>query len=200
MKGSFKGLIIGLSCFFVFASPVIAHRVTIFAWAEGDTVFTQSKFSGGKRVQNGKVEVFDSEGTLLLEGRTDANGEFSFNPPKITDLTIVLTAGMGHQNRWMLSATELGQDEPKPAAADPAVLQTQPETAPLVAAPRLTAQAVETIVARQLDQKLKPLTRMIVAAQESGPKISDIFGGIGYIIGLVGLGSYVHYRKGRRRP
>lgn len=199
MKGTFKGLSLTLIGFFIFAPLALAHKVTIFAWAEGDTIHTQSKFSGGKTVQNGKVEVFDSQGTLLLDGKTNTNGDFSFKVPKITDLTIVLTAGMGHQNRWTLSATELGQDVPDPAVSDPAVLKTEQETATLAGDRGLTPQAVEAIVARQLEQKLRPLTRIIAANQNSGPRASDIFGGIGYIIGLVGLGAYMRYRKDRRQ-
>ena len=26
----------------------LAHKITVFGWVEGDTVFTESKFSGGK--------------------------------------------------------------------------------------------------------------------------------------------------------
>lgn len=80
------------------ASDALAHKVTIFAWVEGDTVHTESKFSGGRRVKDGKVEVFDPAGTRLLEGRTNDNGEFSFKAPQVSDLKVLLTAGMGHQN------------------------------------------------------------------------------------------------------
>ena len=189
---------------FIFVPAAGAHKVTLFAWAEGGTVYTQSKFSGGKMVKDGKVEVFDGDGTLLLDGRTSDNGEFSFKVSAITDLNIVLTAGMGHQNSWKLTAAELGEGAPdsavpEPASSAPLVSEPHQETAPLAAAPGLTTQAVETIVARQLEQKLQPLTRMIVAAQDKGPTVSDIFGGIGYIIGLVGLGAYVRYRKENRR-
>ncbi len=181
-----------------------AHKVSIFAWAEGDTVYTESKFSGGKMVKDGKVEVLDSQGTHLLDGRTNDNGEFSFEVPKITDLTIVLSAGMGHQNSWKLSADELGGGALDPAVTEPVlsaplVSETPPETAPPASDPGLTTQAVEAIVARQLEQKLQPLIRMLVATQEKGPTLSDIFGGIGYIMGLVGLGAYMRYRKDGRR-
>jgi nickel transport protein len=181
-----------------------AHKVTIFAWAEGDTVYTESKFSGGKVVKNGKVEVFDSQGTRLLEGRTSDQGEFSFSVPKITDLNIVLTAGMGHQNSWKLSAAELGNITPDSvvpelALKSPMVADSPQATTPMAAEPGLTTQAVEAIVARQLEQKLQPLTRMLVAVQDKGPTLRDIIGGIGYIIGLVGLGAYVRYRKGSLR-
>ena len=39
---------------------------------------------------------------------------------------------------------------------------------------------------------------MLAASQEKGPSMSEIIGGIGYILGLVGLGAYVRYRKERR--
>ncbi len=180
-----------------------AHKVTIFAWAEGDRVFTQSKFSGGKRVNNGTVAVFDSRGDLLLTGQTDDQGEFSFVAPAVTDLNIVLTAGMGHQNSWRLSAAELSGPSGQavdakmspPVDPDP-VPSVEPHPGPAV--PGLTPQAVEAIVAKQLEEKLTPLMRLMVAAQEKGPSVGDIFGGIGYILGLVGLGAYLRYRKDER--
>ncbi|MBC2712831.1 MAG: hypothetical protein HGJ94_18135 [Desulfosarcina sp.] len=188
----------------ILAPAAHAHKVTIFAWAEGNTVYTESKFSGGKMVKEGRVQVFDSGGTLLLEGRTNDNGEFSFKAPKIADLNIVLIAGMGHQNSWKLSAAELGGDAPTPAASDqpqsePASLEATHAKALSAAAPGLTAQEIEAIVSRQLEQKIQPLTRMVAASQDKGPTVSDIIGGIGYIIGLVGLGAYVRYRKDSRQ-
>ena len=190
-------MVVGL----LLVSPANAHNVTIFAWSEGETVHTESKFSGGKRVKGGKVEVFDGGGTLLLEGQTDDNGDFSFQTPKITDLKIVLTAGMGHQNSWLLSAAELaGGESPAapPASSTPPERQhpMQPESGMTAV---LTEQEIEAIVARQLDQKLQPLTRLIVASRDTGPSMRDIVGGLGYIVGLVGVGAYLRYRKERRR-
>lgn len=189
--------------FTLFIVPVVgAHKVTIFAWAEGETVYTQSKFSGGKMVKNGTVEVFDGDGTLLLDGRTNDIGEFSFKAPKIADLSIVLTAGMGHQNKWTLYAAELNADMPNatmPQSASPDQRLSEPHQEPSVIGPHLTPQAVETIVARELERQLQPLNRMMAAAKDRGPTVNDIVGGIGYIIGLVGLGAYVRYRKDSRR-
>lgn len=203
MKRLLTGLAVALLCSFVALPAARAHKVSVFAWAEGDRVFTESKFSGGRMVNAGKVEVFDSSGTLLLAGRTDENGAFAFKAPSITDLKIVLTAGMGHQNSWQLSAAELGGAEPNPVAthasqSDPAGLETGEEAVSAAAGTGLTAREIEAIVSRQLDQKIKPLTRMLATSQEKGPTMSEIIGGIGYILGLVGLGAYVRYRKERR--
>ncbi|WP_372679883.1 hypothetical protein [Desulfosarcina sp.] len=205
MKRLAAGLAVTLLCCFAAPHAAHAHKVTVFAWAEGDRVFTQSKFSGGKMVKAGKVEVFDSSGNLLLEGRTDDHGEFAFQAPSITDLKIVLTAGMGHQNSWLLSAADLGQAERTPRATqasppDPAFLEAPRASVPSTVGPDLTARDIEAIVARQLEEKIKPLVRMVAASQEKKTTMADIVGGIGYIIGLVGLGAYVRYRKEPRRP
>jgi nickel transport protein len=178
--------------------PALAHKVSIFAWVEGDQIHTQSKFSGGKWVQGGTVTVFDGSANQLLTGQTDEKGEFSFKPPKIDDLTIVLNAGMGHANSWKITADEL-----RATGAEPARKKTSPQKVPethcaSASQPQtdgLTEQAIEAIVARQLDAKLKPLTHMLANSQQDGPTIGDIFGGLGYLLGLVGLGAYVRYRR-----
>ncbi len=205
MKRLAAGLAVTLLWCFATLPAAHAHKVTVFAWAEGNRVFTQSKFSGGKTVKAGKVEVFDSSGNLLLEGRTDDLGAFAFQAPAITDLKIVLTAGMGHQNSWLLSAADLGQGKlTSPAThaspSDSTVLEAPRDSVPAAAGPDLTAREIEAIVARQLQEKIQPLVRMVAASQEKKTTMGDIVGGIGYIIGLVGLGAYVRYRKERGRP
>ena len=87
--------------------PALAHKVMIFAWVEGDTVFTESKFSGGKKVLHAPVVIFDKNGKKLLEGKTDNKGEFSFKIPKLSDLRIVLNAAMGHKAEWTVPESEL---------------------------------------------------------------------------------------------
>jgi nickel transport protein len=72
----------------------------------GDTVFVESKFSGGKKVKSGKIIVTDSRGTELVKGTTNEEGEFSFKVPKKTDLKIVLLAGAAHRAEWTISAAE----------------------------------------------------------------------------------------------
>ncbi len=84
-----------------------AHKVNLFAYAEGGTVFTESYFPDGKAVKGGKVLVYDSRDALLLEGVTDQDGLFHFEIPKMDDLTIVIDAGMGHRNSFTLKKADL---------------------------------------------------------------------------------------------
>ncbi len=54
---------------------------------------------------------------------------------------------------------------------------------------------LEAIIESILDKKLKPITRMLADIRQTGPSVEDIFAGIGYIFGLVGIAAYVHSRK-----
>lgn len=89
------------------AGPAWAHKVNLFAYAEGGKVFTESYFPDGRKVEGGAVEVRDASGAKLLEGKTDSQGLFSFPLPKKEDLTITLDATMGHKNSFVLKKSEM---------------------------------------------------------------------------------------------
>lgn len=186
----------------VFPASAFAHRVSIFAWVDGDTIRTESKFSGSRMVKGGIVKVFDMEENLLLEGTTDENGEFSFKIPERAPLRIELIAGTGHGNEWLITADDIGASELKtaketPAAASIAALEKTSENT--VAETRISQEEMEEIVEKAVekavDQKLKPVMKILSDMSDPGPEISDIFGGIGYIIGLVGIGAYFGSRR-----
>ena len=99
-----------------------AHGVNLFAWVEGDTVYVESKFSGGKKVKAGKIIVTDLQGSELVKGTTNEEGEFSFKVTKKTDLKIVLLAGTAHRAEWTISAAEFEM----PADRKPPVPQKSP--------------------------------------------------------------------------
>ena len=90
-----------------FAGTAAAHKVNLFAYAEGGRVYTESYFPDGRAVEGGKVSVYDSHKRLLIEGTTDKEGLFSFEIPAIDDLTIVLDATMGHKASFTLKKTEV---------------------------------------------------------------------------------------------
>jgi nickel transport protein len=187
---------------FVSASYTFAHRVVLFAYVEGDTVFTESYFSDGKRCQDSRIEVFDSLGNKLLEGKTDNNGEFSFNPPKKTDLRIVLTASMGHKDEYTIPAGELGGEaggsspgsESQKAAKK--VFGAGNGSSPRQLTPREVEQ-IRTVVEEILDEKLKPLMRLLSKPQAEGISFVQVMGGIGFIFGIMGI--ILYFRSRRRR-
>jgi len=178
-------------------AEVFAHKVMVFAWVDGNTVYTESKFNGGRKVKAGQVNVFDSTGKELLSGITDDNGEFSFKIPQKTDLRIELLAGTGHRGEWTIKADEIEVD--KTDVTEPAnILESKSEPEPQIVTKtvdkdnqtELNSSEIQIMLEKTLDKKLKPVLRMLATLQEKGPSINDIFGGIGYILGLMGIAMY----------
>ena len=60
----------------------------------------------------------------------------------------------------------------------------------------LGREELETIVDAALERHLAPLRRSLAAASGADPDLKDIVGGLGWIMGLVGIGLYFS----RRRP
>jgi nickel transport protein len=171
--------------------PALAHKVTIFAWVEGDTVFTESKFSGGKKAVNAPVEIYDKDGKKLLEGKTDNKGEFSFKIPKITDLRVVLIAAMGHKAEWMISEKEIRE-------ANPVVKNTSAAEPSGTISVGLSKEEIQKVVEDSLDKKLRPIVRMMTESKNAKPSITEIIGGIGYIFGLFGVVLFFKNRSKKR--
>jgi len=171
--------------------PALAHKVIIFAWVEGDTVFTESKFSGGREATGAQVLVFDRMGKQLLEGKTNNKGEFSFKIPKLTDLRIVLNAGMGHKAEWKIPESEI-QEESGVLGSKMATESSQP------VAVGLSKAEIKELIEESLDRKLRPIVRMMTESQSKGPSVTEIVGGIGYIFGLMGLVLYFKNRGKKR--
>jgi len=168
--------------------PALAHKVMIFAWVEGDTVFTESKFSGGKKVMNAQVLVFDKGGEQLLEGKTDNKGKFAFKVPKLTDLRTVLNAAMGHKAEWTIPESELRE-----SCGELGSKKADESSTPIAVG--LCKEEIKELVEESLDRKLRPIIKMMTESQSKGPSVTEIIGGIGYIFGLMGLVIYFRNRR-----
>jgi nickel transport protein len=189
----------------LFYGRALAHNVTVFAWVEGDTVHVESKFSGGRRPMDAPVEVYDGDGRLLLRGVTNENGEYSFKVPQKTALKVVVLAGMGHRGEWSIPVSDLGSvdgitgSQAAQTGSPPATGITQP--AAMVgsgSAGNLTTTELKKAVEEALEAQLKPVMNLLVETRPSGPTITDVLGGIGYIFGLIGVAAYFSSR--RRKP
>ncbi len=85
-----------------------AHKVNVFAYAEGGSVFVESYFPDGSPVVQGLVSVTDATGTKIFEGKTDDQGRAQFPAPaEKTDLTVEVNASMGHRAVFTLKKGDL---------------------------------------------------------------------------------------------
>lgn len=204
----YRKYFIKLSCLMLFlilsGGNALAHKVTVFAWVEGDTVLGETKFSGGKKAQNAEIIVWDLNGKELLRTQTNEKGEFSFPIPEKTAMRIELIAGMGHKAEWTIPLEDLGETIAAPSTLDEETPAPEPAAKPdsgqaVQAAasidPAQLESIVEKAVTKALNKKITPLTKMVADLEQKGPSMNEILGGIGYIFGLMGVAMYFSSRK-----
>ena len=94
---------------------VLAHRVNVFAYVEGNSVQVECSFSKSNRVREGKLFFLDRETqSVVHEATTDEQGCYTLKAGDIAPildaghgLLIRLVAGEGHQHEWEMDAEEL---------------------------------------------------------------------------------------------
>jgi len=184
---------------FVNSKYVLAHKVNVYGYAENGKVFVEAYFVDGTKAKNSLVEVFDAKTSkLLLVGKTNEKGEFSFKIPKLTSLKLVLTASMGHKNDYVITEEEIKDalknisekkvDNDEKSIHDNSVRNW---------CQQISLREIETIVDKVVERKLQPLKNILLKIEHSThkPTTTEIIGGIGYIMGLMGIIMYFKNRK-----
>ena len=195
-----RTLILALALVVMLQATALAHRVNVFAFVDGGDIVVECSYSKSKRVNRGSIEVRDAASdAVLLTGETDENGHFRFPVPEAakaagTGLRIVLRAGEGHQNDWVVEASEF-MPETAPTQESAAPKTAVASAAPTATTPvGLTRSDVEEVVNAALDARLAPIRRALLEQTEQGPGLREIIGGIGWIFGLVGVAAYFRGR------
>lgn len=185
-------LVYGITAFA--ASPALAHRLNVFAAWDGTRISGEAYFTGGARAGGVAIRAVAPDGKVLANVRSEKNGDFALPPFAPADVDIIADSGDGHVAHFRVTAAEMG-GAPRPAAADPAT------ALPVSAVPAPSAQGLEAVMDRAVARRIAPLQRQI-AEYEAKVRLHDILGGIGYLVGLAGLGFWWLARreaKGRGR-
>ncbi len=195
-----------------FTPSAWGHKVNVFVYVQGDKVIVEGYFSGNVKAQDSPVEVLDSKGEKILQGKTNTDGMYSFKladlPPIKGDMKIVLDAGLGHRAVYQLSADEVHSPTRKTRALSTGVGVTEAKVAREAGTRSIRpvrvedASVLKRAVAEELDKKIQPILRMLGEQQKllmeqklKGPGITEIIGGIGWIFGIVGVWAYLISRK-----
>lgn len=83
-----------------------------------------------------------------------------------------------------------------PASPDKDDSTSSAQAAAVLSGPCATPADVQRIVDAALDAKLAPLKRDLAAQRNAGPGLTEIIGGIGWLLGLAGMGLYFRGRRG----
>ncbi len=191
----------------IMCRTAFAHKVSVFAWQDGEKIVTEARFSRGNPARNSTISVIELKtGKQILSGTTDANGLFSFPIPRTDakELKIIVDAGDGHKNSWNYTLEDSAandQGSPLPqakAAAGPASDFPASGKSPDNTLQTLTAPQLTEIIDKALDKKLAPINRTLAESTDRGPTMQDILGGIGYLVGLAGIVAYMQSLKNKK--
>lgn len=186
------GLLLCLSS----VSPAFAHKMKVFASAQGAEVSGYAYFNTGDRAQDSLVVITTADGAKLAEMKTDGEGKFHFQALHRVDHTITVDAGDGHMASFTVKAAELPESLPGTGIAKAAA---EPPPAASPASVPIPADAdLKAFIDQSVSRQIQPLREQIDAYQE---KIwwHDVLGGIGYILGLGGLAFGMTGRRHRRQ-
>ena len=193
---------LGLTLLSVAVSVAYAHKVNVFAYVEGDQVYIQGYFSDGTKAKNSDVTVYAKDGQQFVKGQTNEEGEFAFpTRGKSQALRIVLNAGMGHQASYDIPMDEMADvsaamDADPPIATDSQA--TRADKTVNAGESETSVQLSEATVRKAVAEGVLPLAREISQLKERRG-FSDIVGGIGFIVGILGVYAYIRARQETRR-
>jgi len=193
-------LVLGFVLFYII--PVFAHKVNIFYYAEDNNIYLETYFSDGTKCRNSEIEFYDNNlNKLLLKGKTDLQGKFSFKIPQIPDkdtLKVVLIAEMGHRTEVTIKPSEWKESDEDSTEQRESIGEKKPvnsEKQPHLNSYNNTSELNYKKLEKILDKKLKPVLRELALLRNNKPSFNEIFGGIGYIFGLFGIIFYFKAKK-----
>ena len=185
-------------------ASAFAHRLNVFAYTEGNEIVVESSFAGGSGARSADVSIRNKEGNTVFEGKTDEQGIARFAIPSgfaPQDLSIIVSAGEGHQNHWELAKSDFPGVQTAPANP---VKEVNPvnEKHPLPVEKAIYTQAqMDLAVAQARDEMERtvaaPLRRQLAQSMQPEITFKDIMGGIGWLVGIAGILAWFSSRRRR---
>lgn len=154
--------------------PLSAHGLKVYAEVEGESIHGHVHFAGGAAAGSVQISITGADGEVLDVLKPDPDGHFTYRIKSPADLVVVADSLDGHQASWSVKAEAF--TALPPAGADPVAGVT---------------------CAEALAAKTGPLREALTACEER-QRLRDILGGLGYIVGLAGLGLWWGGRRQRR--
>ncbi len=172
-----------------------AHKLKVFASAEGDQISGQVYFVGGAPASGARVQIMDEADHEVARLQPDHEGRFSYRVDRRMAYQVVADSQDGHVARWTLQADEFSSSLPMAPSEG---TKPQTETSP-VATQSTPSQVSTELIELSVAHQIRPL-REALASYEEQIRLRDILGGIGYIVGLSGLALWWRERQRNGKP
>jgi nickel transport protein len=190
------------------AGPVLAHKLQVFAAADGARIEGSAYFAGGGKASGARIRVTDAAGRALAELTPDADGRFRYEASAPVEHRILAESGDGHRAEWRIAAAELAGGFPaagvgevhtppeNPGSSAPGSAATPPGGAAPLTGTAPPASGLEAAIERAVARQVRPLREELLAARDA-LRLQDVLGAIGYLFGLAGVGLWWHSRRWR---
>jgi len=173
------------------AEAAYAHKLKLFATAEGKTISGYAYLSGGARLRDQTVQILSPGGDRLGETKTNDNGEFVFVAACKCDHLLRIDAGDGHGASFVVKAHELPDDLPVLGIPVKGATATSAEaTATDKAGQLVLPTETDKMIVRAVSKQIRPLREQLDHLEET-IRLRDVLGGIGYILGITGVVFYI---------
>lgn len=182
-----------LAAGFVVVRPAFAHKLKVFASAEGTKITGYAYFPGGGRASDLPVVIRGPGGQTLGKTRTDEEGRFEFQATRRCDHLIFVKTGTGHAASFTVSSGELSRDLPEVGERATQETETFQQIAEVPSHAK-EGKNTRAVVERAVNRQIRPL-REELDAYHSRARLHEVIGGIGYIVGITGL---IFFLRGRR--
>lgn len=207
------GFVLAILAVIMGVSPCFAHKVNVYAYVEAERLVVSGYFGAGAKAGGCKVEVNDPSGASLLTGKTDSDGICVFRigdlPAGTKLVSITMEAGMGHKAMYEIDLSEEVATAGMPDKSRPTTPESY-EVGPKSTyghSPSLDMSQDELThrLEQIIDRKLEPLFWALAGQQRaqnenkfvSRPGITEIIGGIGWIVGLAGIAAFALSKRRR---
>ncbi|KIX13920.1 hypothetical protein [Dethiosulfatarculus sandiegensis] len=173
-------------------SAAQAHKLFAAAYGEGGKLEGEASFSTGDPCKECQIKVLDAAKKEIGQAVTNDEGTFSMAMPKGEFPWVVkVDGGGGHKAECQVTKEDAGvlpdtTGEVKEAAS------AKPETA-TQAAVGVSKEDLDRLLSKQLGP-LKSQVKKLVRSSEA-VTVKDVVGGLGWIIGLLGIGAYFYSRR-----
>lgn len=178
-----------------------AHKLKLFATAEGKIISGYAYLSGGTRLRNRSVQVCSPSGDKLGQAMTNENGEFAFSARCKCDHVLKIDTGDGHAAEFVVKADDLPDDlpafgnSPKAGSVSAASAETKLTDD---AGQLLAAKDVQRMIAKAVSKQIRPLREQLDRMEER-ISLRDVIGGVGYLLGVTGIAFYfLGLRRGEK--
>jgi len=181
----------GLVVLILTASVASAHKVILSVYPSGAMLEGELGLSNGDMSEDQLIEVFDERDNKIGETKTDGDGFFTYQPTQAGAHIFRANLGAGHvaETTVAVDQVEAPSGGTQAAAISPSAVST-----PKTIVPSSLVSPDREAVAKMIRNELRPLRQEIAAYKEKND-LQSILGGIGYIVGIFGLGMYVAARR-----